>query len=69
MNKKRIVCIKEKEKEEGSKKIEKIYYDDIKQAAAAINTKMDNWKVQLLICDAIVRRKRAFKAFWEVDKK
>ena len=37
MNKKRIICIKEKE--EGSKKIEKIYYDDIKQAAAAINTK------------------------------
>lgn len=67
MNKKRIVCIKEKE--EGSKKIEKIYYDDIKQAAAAINTKTDNWKVQLLICDAIVRRKRAFKAFWKVDKK
>ena len=67
MNKKRIICIKEKE--EGSKKIEKIYYDDIKQAAAAINTKMDNWKVQLLICDAIVRRKRAFKAFWKVDKK
>ena len=62
MNKKRIVCIKEKE--EGSKKIEKIYYDDIKQAAAAINTKMDNWKVQLLICDAIVRRKRAFKCKW-----
>ena len=62
MNKKRIVCIKEKE--EGSKKIEKIYYDDIKQAAAAIDTKMDNWKVQLLICDAIVRRKRAFKCKW-----
>ena len=62
MNKKRIVCIKEKEK--GSKKIEKIYYDDIKQAAAAINTKMDNWKVQLLIYDAIVRRKRVFKCKW-----
>ena len=62
MNKKRIVCIKEKE--EGSKKIKKIYYDDIKQAAAATDTKIDNWKVQLLIYDAIVRRKRAFKCKW-----
>ena len=64
MNKKRIVCIKEKEKEEGNKKIEKVYYNNIKEAAAAINTKMDNWKVQLLICDAIVRRKRVFKCKW-----
>ena len=62
MNKKRIVCIKEKE--EGNKKIEKVYYNNIKEAAAAINTKMDNWKVQLLICDAIVHRKRAFKCKW-----
>ena len=64
MNKKRIVCIKEKEKEEGNKKVEKVYYNNIKEAAAAINTKMDNWKVQLLICDAIVHRKRAFKCKW-----
>ena len=62
MNKKRIVCIKEKE--EGNQKIEKIYYDDIKEAAAAIDTRMDNWKVQLLIYDAIVHRKRAFKCKW-----
>ena len=62
MNKKRIVCIKEKE--EGNKKVAKIYYNNIKEAAAAINTKMDNWKVQLLIYDAIVRRKRAFKCKW-----
>jgi len=61
MNKKRIVCIKE---EEGNQKIEKIYYDDIKQAAAAIDTKIDSWKIQLLICDAIIRRKRAFKCKW-----
>ena len=64
MNKKRIVCIKEKEKEEGNKKVEKVYYNNIKEAAAAINTKMDNWKVQLLICDAIVHKKRAFKCKW-----
>ena len=64
MNKKRIICIKEKEKEESNKKVEKVYYNNIKEAAAAINTKMDNWKVQLLICDAIVRRKRAFKCKW-----
>ncbi len=62
MNKKRIVCIKEQE--EGNQKIEKIYYNDIKQAAAAIDTKIDSWKVQLLICDAIVHKKRAFKCKW-----
>ena len=62
MNKKRIVCIKEKE--EGNKKAEKVYYNNIKEAAAAIDTRMDYWKVQLLICDAIVRRKRAFKCKW-----
>ena len=36
MNKKRIVCIKEKE--EGNKKVEKVYYNNIKEAAAAIDT-------------------------------
>ena len=29
------------------------YYNTIKEAAASIDTKMDNWKVQMLIVDAI----------------
>lgn len=60
MNKKRIVCIDE----QGKKK----FYDTIKEAAAAIDTRFDNWKVQLLICDAIVRRKKAFKYKWLKEK-
>ena len=60
MNKKRIVCIDE----QGKKK----FYDTIKEAAAAIDTRFDNWKVQLLIYDAIVRRKKAFKCKWLKEK-
>ena len=60
MNKKRIVCIDE----QGKKK----FYDTIKEAAVAIDTRFDNWKVQLLICDAIVRRKKAFKCKWLKEK-
>lgn len=60
MNKKRIVCIDE----QGKKK----FYDTIKEAAAAIDTRFDNWKVQLLICDAIMRRKKAFKCKWLKEK-
>lgn len=60
MNKKRIVCIDE----QGKRK----FYDTIKEAAAAIDTRFDNWKVQLLICDAIVRRKKAFKCKWLKEK-
>lgn len=39
-------------------------YDDIKSAAKSIDTRMDDWKVQLLICDAIVNKKRTFKCKW-----
>lgn len=60
MNKKGIVCIDE----QGKKK----FYDTIKEAAAAIDTRFDNWKVQLLICDAIVHRKKAFKCKWLKEK-
>lgn len=45
------------------------YYSSIKEAAESIDTKMDGWKVQMLIIDAINNKKRAFKAFWQVDEK
>lgn len=40
-------------------------YDTIKDASKSINTKMDNWKVQLLIADAINTGKRAFGCNWK----
>lgn len=39
-------------------------YRDIKEAAAAVDTNMENWKVQLLIIDAINKGKKAFKCKW-----
>lgn len=44
---------------------EETIYDNIRVAAQAVNTKMDEWKVQLLIADAIVNKKRAFHAQWK----
>lgn len=40
-------------------------YDNLKDAAASVDTKMDNWKVQMLIADAIINKKRAFKCKWQ----
>ena len=40
-------------------------YPSIKEAAASIDTKMEDWKVQMLICDAINHKKRAFKCKWD----
>ncbi len=39
-------------------------YNSIKEAANDITTKMDNWKVQMLIVDAINTGKVAFKRKW-----
>lgn len=50
-------------KEDNSKLV--TYYNSIKEAAESIDTKMDNWKVQMLIIDAINNKKRAFHARWE----
>lgn len=44
-------------------------YNSIKEAAESIDTKMDNWKVQMLIIDAINNRKRAFKCKWQKIEK
>ena len=40
-------------------------YISIREASLSIDTKMDNWKVQMLIADAINNNKRAFKMRWQ----
>lgn len=40
-------------------------YTSIREASLSIDTKMDNWKVQMLIADAINNNKRAFKMKWQ----
>lgn len=40
-------------------------YNSIKEASNSIDTKLDNWKVQLLITNAISTRKRAFGYNWK----
>ena len=44
-------------------------YNSIKEAAESIDTKMDSWKVQMLIVDAINNKKRAFKCKWQKIEK
>ena len=44
------------------------YFNSIKEAAESVDTKMDDWKVQLLIADAISNKKRAFKCKWRKVK-
>lgn len=41
-------------------------YRNIREAAASIDTKMEEWKVQLLIADAINKGKKAFKCSWSL---
>lgn len=41
------------------------FFKTIKEASNSINTKIDSWKVQLLIADAIKNKKKAFGAFWK----
>ena len=40
-------------------------YTSIREASLSIDTKMDNWKVQMLIADAINNNKKAFKMKWQ----
>jgi hypothetical protein len=40
-------------------------FDNLKEASNSINTKMDNWKVQLCIANAINNKTKAFGAFWK----
>lgn len=39
-------------------------YNSIKEASESVDTKMDNWKVQMLIANAINTGKRAFGCNW-----
>ena len=39
-------------------------FNSIKEASASVNTKMDNWKVQMLIANAMNTGKRAFGCNW-----
>lgn len=39
-------------------------FNTIREASASVNTKMDDWKVQMLIANAINTGKRAFKCKW-----
>lgn len=39
-------------------------YNSIKDASLSVDTKMDNWKVQMLIANAMNTGKRAFGCNW-----
>lgn len=41
-----------------------VIYNTIKEASASIDTNMDDWKVQMLIVNAINTKGRAFKCKW-----
>lgn len=40
-------------------------FNDIKSASKSIESGLDDWKVQMLIADAINTNKRAFKCKWK----
>lgn len=42
------------------------YFKTIKEASASIDTKIDDWKVQMFIVNAINTNKRAFKSKWSI---
>lgn len=39
-------------------------FNSIKEASASVDTKIDNWKVQMLIANAMNTGKRAFGCNW-----
>lgn len=39
-------------------------FNSIKEASTSVDTKMDNWKVQMLIANAMNTGKRAFGCNW-----
>lgn len=48
------------------KKVNKnLIFNSIKDAASSVDTKMENWKVQMLIANAINTGKKAFGSKWE----
>ena len=45
-----------------------VIFNNIQEAAMFINSKLNNWKVELFIADAINNNKRAFKYIWKEVK-
>lgn len=45
-----------------------IIFNNIQEAAMSINSKLDNWKIELFIADAINNNKKAFKYIWKETK-
>ena len=43
---------------------QEVIYNTVKEASASIDTNMDDWKVQMLIVNAINTKGRAFKCRW-----
>lgn len=44
------------------------YYTTLQEASKSIDSKLENWKIQLFISDAIINKSRAFKCKWELVK-
>lgn len=40
-------------------------FNTIREASASVSTKMDDWKVQMLIANAVNTGKNAFKCKWK----
>ena len=40
-------------------------FNTMKEASASVSTKMDDWKVQMLIANAVNTGKNAFKCKWK----
>lgn len=43
------------------------YFKTAKEAAESIDSKMDKWKIEMLIIDAINNNKRAFQCNWYLE--
>lgn len=43
------------------------YFKTVKEAAESVNSKMDKWKIEMLIIDAINNNKRAFQCNWYLE--
>lgn len=52
--------------DENDKELE---FRDLVEAAKSINSKFEDWKIQLLIADAINHNKTAFKYRWKRKEK
>lgn len=61
MNKKKIQKVL---KDKKAKSMSIYTFNNLKEAADSVETKMDNWKVQLLIAEAMNSGKRAFGFNW-----